>query len=166
MRIALALVLFGSTAVAGPKVCESKGEPLIALRRLGERTIPVAYQDMPPPVITGGFVIWPTGGFSSFDEDPDTNKVTNERAGCLEDADFKQVKAALAKATWKFTTAKIKCMAMSVNHTEWTAHDKLVWDDKMCSGQTADAATQKAIDLVHALAAKLAAAPGISAPSK
>jgi hypothetical protein len=158
MKTALALLLLGSTAFAAPKVCENKGQPLVALRHIGAMTVPTTSKDIQPVVITGGFVIWPTGGFRSFDEDPDTNKVTNERAGCLDDADFKAVKAALAKATWKFTTAKIKCMAMSVVHTEWTANDKLVWDDKMCSGKTADAVTQTAIDLVKSLETKATAA--------
>ncbi|MEO8844203.1 MAG: hypothetical protein ABI591_25245 [Kofleriaceae bacterium] len=154
MKTVLALVISGSTAFAAPKVCENKGQPLVALRHLGERKVPVVSNDTPPPAITGGFVIWPSGGYSSFEEDPDTNKVTNERAACLDKDDFKTVKAALAKATWKFTTAKIKCMAMSVKHTEWTANDKLVWDDKMCSGKIADAVTEKAIEIVKALETK------------
>lgn len=157
MKTLLVLLVSGSTAFAAPKVCEKTGQPLVALRHLGERKVPVVSKDTPPPAITGSFVIWPTGGFSSFDEDPDTNKRSNERTGCLDDDELKVVKAALAKATWKFATAKIKCMAMSMIHTEWTANDKLVWDDMMCSGKTADAVTQKAIDLVKALETKVTA---------
>jgi len=152
MKTLFVLALIGSTAYAEPKVCKQTGQPVVALSRLGE-TKPS--KDVASPTITGGFTIWPTGGYRSFEQDPDTNKITNEHTGCLDDADFTQVKAVLAKATWKFTTAKIKCMVMSVNHTEWTANDKLVWDDKMCSGQLADAATQNAIDLVHSLASKV-----------
>jgi hypothetical protein len=151
----LALLLLGSTAFAGPgsKVCKQAGAPLVSLRHV---------DDTPPQASTGAFAIWASGGFSSNEQDPKTHKLTNERSGCLEDADFKELEAALAKATWKFTTARIKCMAMSVKHTEWTVSDKVVWDDKMCSGKTADAATQKAIDLVHSLAAKVTTDRGVS----
>jgi hypothetical protein len=143
----LALALIGSTAYAEPKVCKVTGPPLVSLRQV---------DDTPPEASTGRFAIWSSGGFSSNDQDPKTKKLTNERSGCLDEADFKEVQSALAKATWKFSTAKIKCMVMSVKHTEWTVNDKVVWDDRVCSGKTADAATQKAIDLVHSLATKVA----------
>jgi len=159
MKTLLALALIGSTAYAEPKVCKETGQPVVALSRLGMLK---PSKDVAPPTITGGFTIWATGGYRSFEQDPDTNKITNERTGCLDDADFTQVKAALAEATWKFTTAKHKCMVMSVNHTEWTVNNKVVWDDKVCSGQIADAATQKAIDLVHSLATKVTTDRGVS----
>src|SRR5882757_8461546 len=138
----IGLWLLGSTAYAEPKVCKQTGQPVVALSRLG---MGKPSKDIAPPAITGGFTIWPTGGYRTFEQDPDTHKITSEHAGCLDDADFTQVKAVLAKATWKFTTAKVKCMVMSVNHTEWTVNGKVVWDDKICSGQTPDASTQKAI---------------------
>jgi hypothetical protein len=156
----LALALLGSTAFAGPanKVCKQDGEPLVSLRHLDET---------PPQASTGRFAIWASGGFSSNEQDPKTHKLANERSGCLEEADFKELEAVLAKATWKFTTARIKCMVMSVKHTEWTVSDNVVWDDRMCSGKIADAATQKAIDLVHSLESKVTTDRGVSAtPTK
>jgi len=155
MKTLLALALIGSTAFAGPasKVCKQDGEPVVTLHHV---------DDTPPGGSTGRFAIWASGGFSSNEQDPKTKKLTNERSGCLEEADFKELQGALAKATWKFTTARVKCMVMSVRHTEWTVSDKVVWDDKMCSGKTADAVTQKAIDLVHSLEAKVTADRGVS----
>jgi hypothetical protein len=138
----LALALLGSTAYAEPKVCKQDGAPMVTLRHL---------DDTPPPASTGRFAIWASGGFSSNEQDPKTKKLTNEHSGCLDEGDFKNLQAALKQATWKFTTARIKCMAMSVRHTEWTVDGKVVWDDKMCSGKTTDAPTQKAIDIVKAL---------------
>jgi hypothetical protein len=152
MKTLLALIglwLLGSTAYAEPKVCKQTGRPVVALSRLSD--IKSSKE------VTGGFTIWPTGGYRTFEQDPDSHKITSEHAGCLDEADVTQVKAVLAKATWKFTTAKIKCMVMSVNHTEWTVNDKVVWDDKMCSGKTPDASTQKAIELVKSLETKAVA---------
>lgn len=131
-----------------PKVCKQEGTPLVSLRKL-DNTSEI-----------GAFAIWPSGGFSSYDKAAKTGKLSNERDQCLADADFTAVKDALAKATWKFTQAKIHCRAVSSNHTEWTVKGKVVLDQRACGGDIADAATQQAIDLVQSLETKVTANTG------
>jgi len=164
MKLILASLAFltttstaGTPPTGSPKVCKKEGSPLISLHHLGDPAQLPPSKDSQPAPLTGAFVIWPSGGYTSFDQDLKTGKVSNERNQCLDDADFTAVKDALAKATWKFTQAKIRCMAISFDHTEWTAKDKIVWDDRMCSGDIPDATTKKAIEFVQGLETKLTA---------
>jgi hypothetical protein len=157
MKLLLAcLVVLTATSTAGtvptppgpPKVCNKEGSPLISVRHLDYKSE------------SGAFAIWPSGGFTSYDKDAKTGKLSNEREQCLAEADFTAAKDALAKATWKFTSAKIHCRAVAANHTEWTVKDKVVWDDRTCGGDIPDAATKQAIELVQALETKVTAKTG------
>ena len=91
--------------------------------------------------------IFDSGGWSTADAKPES--------GCVPDADFKQLHADLAKATWKVTKARIDCMAVSAVHTEYAYKGKLVWSARLCSGETLDKDSAAAIDELDKLVDKL-----------
>jgi hypothetical protein len=147
--LVLLLVVSAPALAAEPKVCKPEGKPLIKLQHIDQSVVTITSKDSPPSAVVGAFVIFPNGATTSFDRDPNTNKVSNERSGCLRDEELSALKTALKAATWKTTPVRVHCMAIAARHTEWTTDDKKVWDEKTCASQTPDAATQTLIDLVH-----------------
>jgi len=73
---------------------------------------------------------------------------------------MKKIKAELAAAKWKVTTAKIHCMAMSPLFTVYKAGGKQVFESHVCGGQTLDDDSNKAVQyLEKELAAAFPAKP-------
>ncbi len=73
-----------------------------------------------------------------------------QSAGCL-DAAQRATIATTAKVPWTVTTAQIRCMAVSATTTAISVAGKPVFTEKLCSGQSLDAASQKALEAAHAL---------------
>jgi len=78
-------------------------------------------------------------------------KAQPQTAGCLARPELKQVADALHAAPWKITTAQIHCMAMSPQFTEYRVDGKLVFTQKLCSGQILDDKSRAALDKAIAL---------------
>jgi hypothetical protein len=86
-----------------------------------------------------------TGAWTRDETDPE-GKAQPQTAGCLARPDVKQVTDALHAAPWKITTARIHCMAMSPQFTEYRVDGKLVFTQKLCSGQSLDDKSRAALD--------------------
>jgi len=99
-----------------------------------------------------GFELYASGAYHFYRHDPKA-MASADVTGCITDQELADVKAALAKATWKVTTNEITCDAISNGHTEWTA-GKHTYDAVMCGHESIDATTQKAFNLVAALETK------------
>jgi len=80
-------------------------------------------------------------------------------SGCLGKAELKQLVDGLHAAPWKVTTARVHCMAMSSSFTEYQVDGKLVFTQKLCSGQTLDDKSRAAIDFAAAQVDPAAARP-------
>ena len=64
--------------------------------------------------------------------------------GCFAGADLETVKKDL-EVPWTVTTAKVHCMAYSAAYTEVQVGGKLVYTQRMCNGQSLDAASEAAL---------------------
>lgn len=67
-------------------------------------------------------------------------------SGCLDSGHAKELAAALRGAPWKVTTARIHCMAVSTTFTEYRVEGKLVFTERLCSGQSLDDKSRAALD--------------------
>ena len=83
-------------------------------------------------------------------------------SGCLARQDAKHVASELRSAPWKVTNARVHCMAMSSTFTEFRVDGKLVFTQKLCSGQSLDDKSKAALDAAVAMVEPVA--PG-AAPS-
>jgi len=131
-----------STTANADKTCARTGTPLIAETHKG----------LGIDVGDSGFEVYASGAYHFYRHDPKA-MASADTTGCITDQELADVKAALAKATWKVTTNEITCDAISIGHTEWTA-GKHVYDAVMCGHESIDATTQKAFNLVSALETK------------
>ncbi len=78
---------------------------------------------------------------------------------CLGRAELKQLVDGLHAAPWKVTTARVHCMAVSSTFTEYQVDGKLVFTQKLCSGQTLDDKSRAALDYAAAQVDPAAARP-------
>jgi hypothetical protein len=90
-------------------------------------------------------------GAWTHDEADAEGKASPQVTGCLAKADVKPVADALHAAPWKVTTARVHCMAISSSYTEYRVDGKLVFTQKLCSGQILDDKSQAALDKANAL---------------
>jgi hypothetical protein len=91
-----------------------------------------------------------TGAWTRAEVDAE-GKAQPQSSGCLARPEVKQVTDALHAAPWKITTAQIHCMAMSPQFTEYRVDGKLVFTQKLCSGQILDDKSRVALDQAIAL---------------
>jgi hypothetical protein len=137
-KLAIICALAATAAADAPaKTCDAKGAVLVEVDRIkagnpGDKQVTTIFE---------------SGGWSAADAKPPT--------GCVPDADFKQLRDDLAKATWKVTKAKIHCMAVSAVHTEYKYKGNVVWSARLCSGEELDKDSAAAIDELDKLVDKL-----------
>ncbi|HEY0252954.1 MAG TPA: hypothetical protein VGC41_15570 [Kofleriaceae bacterium] len=96
-----------------------------------------------------GFTIYEGGAYKLYSHDPKAQR-SKDVQGCLADKELADVKAALAKATWKTTRLAAQCKARSTLHTVWVA-GKNTYDAVTCPDAALDEATQKLFTLVDGL---------------
>lgn len=150
MKLALAmLVLSTATAAADPVPakklgCSSTGAPVVEVKLVQLGSEPAGHVTK----------IYRGDGWRAQDIDK-AGKVSDDKQGCADAADVRDLEAKLAKAKWKITTARNHCMAMATTSTEYRVKGKVVWTERMCSGQTLDQDSAAAIDAVKAIVAKL-----------
>ena len=140
-KLTLLTLLACSAAVADPKPsapsqpmpqsCPPEGPILAQVDRIKAGT----------PAQKQTTILYENGAWGSTDTRPDVKPAS----GCVPDADLSPLRTLLAKATWKVTTAKIHCMAVSPIHTEYKVKDKLVWSARLCSGESLDKDSEAAI---------------------
>jgi hypothetical protein len=126
-----------------PACAEAKGPALVAVDRIKQGA-----QGSPDQKQTA--TIFDNGAWSMTD----TTGGAPE-SGCVPDDDLARLRDELAKASWQIQHAKFRCMMVSLVHTEYSVHGKLVWTEKVCSGETLDKASAAAIADVDAVVQKL-----------
>jgi hypothetical protein len=135
MKTILLLVLFATAAHAEPAAkCEAKGTPIFEIYR----------EDSQAPKALRAAKLYDSGAWK-FEETDTDGKKTKTDAGCLAADAMKTIKAALADAKWKVTTAAIHCNAISPKFTVYKAHDTAVFEAHVCGGKSLDDASQKAV---------------------
>ncbi len=128
-------------APATPADCKPTGRALFEIRHRVEPGAKLA---------TSAVKLYATGAWTHDEADAE-GKAQPQTAGCLARPDVKQVADALHAAPWKITTARIHCMAMSPQFTEYWVDGKLVFTQKLCSGQSLDDKSRAALDKAIAL---------------
>ena len=101
-----------------------------------------------------------TGAWTHDETDAD-GKPQPQTSGCLARPEVKQLASLLHSAPWKVTTARIHCMAMSSSYTEYQVDGKLVFTQKLCSGQSLDDKSRAALDKAVAQVEP----PGVAKPA-
>jgi hypothetical protein len=95
--------------------------------------------------------LYENGAFAA-DEVDATGKPTRHVTGaCVAAQDLADAKAAVQTATWKVTTARVKCMAMSMNLTTYLVDGKPVYTEQLCSGKTLDPDSAAALTKLKAI---------------
>ena len=89
--------------------------------------------------------VFGTGAWTRQNTDAD-GKASPQTAGCLDKAYAKDLAHSLRSVPWKVTTAQIHCMAVSPQFTEYRVDGKLVFTQKLCSGQNLDDKSRAALD--------------------
>ena len=150
MKLALAVLLVAATASADP------AEPMkkVMCRSEGPTVVEVKLVKLDAGDAGHLTKIFEGNGWSAADVDK-AGKAEKEEHGCLGPSEVRELQGKLDRAKWKITTARNHCMAMATTSTEYSVKGKVVWTEKMCSGQTLDKDSQAAIDAVKAVVAKL-----------
>jgi len=94
---------------------------------------------------TSAIKLFANGAWTRDESDADGTALP-QAAGCLAKADVKQLTDSLRGAPWKVTTARIRCMAVSATFTEYHLDGKVVFTQRLCSGQSLDAKSSAALD--------------------
>lgn len=128
-------------APATPADCKPTGRALFEIDHKVESGAKLA---------TSAVKLYASGAWSHADVDAE-GKAQPLTTGCLAKPEVKQVADALHAAPWKITTARIHCMAISPQFTEYRVNGKLVFTQKLCSGQTLDDKSRAALDKAIAL---------------
>jgi hypothetical protein len=89
--------------------------------------------------------VFGNGAWTRQDVDAE-GKAAAPTAGCLDKAYAKDLASSLHAAPWKVTTAQVHCMAMSPQFIEYQVDGKLVFTQKLCSGQNLDDKSRAALD--------------------
>jgi hypothetical protein len=129
------------SAPAAPAACKPTGT---AVFQIDHKVEPGA------KLATSAVKLYPTGAWTHDQTDAE-GKAQPQASGCLARPDVKQVVDALHAAPWKITTARVHCMAMSSQFTEYRVDGKLVFTQKLCSGQNLDDKSRAALDKAIAL---------------
>jgi hypothetical protein len=94
---------------------------------------------------TSSIKVYATGAWSRDDTDADGQAMA-PTSGCLAKAEVKKLSDSLRGVPWKITTAKIRCMAISPQFTEYHVDGRAVYTQRLCSGQNLDDKSRAALD--------------------
>lgn len=139
----------------GGDACKPSGR---AVFEIDHKVVPGA------KLATSTVKLFGNGAWTRVETDADGHALA-PTAGCLGKQDARRIATELRGAPWKVTTARIHCMAVSSTFTEYQVDGKLVFTQKLCSGQSLDGKSRAALDA--AVARVEPGAPGTStAPPK
>jgi hypothetical protein len=99
---------------------------------------------------TSAVKVYASGAWTRNETDGD-GKPAAQRTGCLAKPELQQLQHTLSGATWKVTTAAIRCMAMSAEFTVYQVSGKTVFTRRLCSGQSLDDNSRTKLDAAIAL---------------
>lgn len=160
MKLLAALALAcGSSAsaapIATPKPPEPKpavpGTPPAACKPVGNVVFEIDHRAVPDAKLaTSAVKLFGNGAWTRVETSAE-GQAQPATSGCLGKQDVKHVASELRSAPWKVTTAKIHCMAMSSTYTEFRVDGKLVFTQKLCSGQSLDDKSKAALDAAIAM---------------
>jgi len=117
-----------------PKGCVARGTPMFEIDHKADKGAKLA---------TSAFKIFASGAWT-FESADAEGKAGEPKRGCFAGDDLTKIKEDV-KVEWKVTTAKFHCMAYSSAFTEYSVDGKLVYTARVCSGQSLDEASQKAL---------------------
>jgi len=169
MKLALPLLALlplacASSASAAPET-PPKPAPVAPVASDGCRaTGPVLFEidqrvDPGAQLATSAVKVYATGAWTR-DEADGAGKALVQRTGCLAKSDLKQLDATLHGASWKVTTARMHCMALSPQFKVYQVDGKPVFTQRLCSGQSLDDKSRAKLDAAIAqVDAELAKAP-------
>lgn len=148
--LALLMLACAATASAAPDTPAGPARKGDACRPGGKVVFEIDHRVEPGAKLATATVKLYGGGAWTRDETDADGKAAPQTSGCLAKQDAKHVASELRSAPWKVTTARIHCMAMSSTFTEFRVDGKLVFTQKLCSGQSLDDKSRSVLD--HAVA--------------
>jgi hypothetical protein len=138
-------------APATPAAPAAPAAPADACKASGAVVFQIDHKVEPgAKLATSAVKLYASGAWTHAEVDAE-GKAQPQTTSCLARPDVKQVTDALHAAPWKTTTARIHCMAMSPQFTEYRVDGKLVFTQKLCSGQNLDDKSRAALDKAIAL---------------
>jgi hypothetical protein len=105
--------------------------------------------------------LYTSGAWTTKPSDP---KAT-AKLGCLDKDVMEKIRTDLKSSPWKISHARMHCMAFSASHVIYSWNGKQLIDSRLCSPDTLDDKSQKALDDIVKLLAP-AAPPEPSAGDK
>jgi len=112
----------------------------------GNVVFEIAHRAMPGAKLATSTVKLFGGGAWTRAETSADGQALAPTTGCLGKQEARHIASELRSVPWKVTTAKIHCMAMSATFTEYQVDGKLVFTQKLCSGQSLDDKSRAALD--------------------
>jgi hypothetical protein len=148
----------GPAAPAPPPAPSGAPVPAASCTRSGDVVFEQA-QVSEQGVTPAGVPLWTTtvyagGGWTRVDVDAQ-GKITRTMNGCVSPADVKTIRDDLARARWTITHADAACAAISATYVAYSSHGKHLWDQHICGIDTLDPVSQKALDEIGAIIARV-----------
>jgi len=158
--LALLPLACASSAVAAPEAPAKPAAHADSCSPTGAVLFEIDHRVTPgAKLATSTLKVFASGAWTRDEADAE-GKAAARRTGCIARPDLKQLETTLAGAPWKVTTARMRCMAISAEFTEYQVHGKLVYTLRLCSGQTLDEASRAKLDAAIATVdGELAKAP-------
>lgn len=97
------------------------------------------------------------GGRWTFVSHTADGKLGPASSGCLSSTQMHDIRADLARATWKVHHADATCAALSAGYERYATRGKVVWTQKMCQLEILDEASAKALADIEAILNKVSA---------
>lgn len=142
---AAVLLACASSAAAGPDSPKSP-PPGDACRPTGKVLFAIDHKVIPGTQgETSTIKVFGNGAWTREAVDA-SGKPEPATSGCLDKAYAKELASSLHGVPWKVTTARFRCMAISPTFTEYRVDGKLVYTEKLCSGQSLDDKSRAALD--------------------
>jgi hypothetical protein len=151
-----AIKLLAITLALGPACATAAADPADtgprqaaradACKPTGKVVFEIAHKIEPGAKLSTSTVkLYATGAWTRDEVDAD-GKAQPQAGGCVAKPDYQPLADALHAAPWKITTAKVHCMAMSSNFTEFHVDGRRVFTQKLCSGQALDDKSRAALE--------------------
>ena len=157
--LALLPLACASSAAADPATPGKPAPAADSCHPTGPVVFEIDHRADPAAKLTTSAVKVFAGGAWTRSETDGEGKAAAPRTGCIAKPELKQLEATLSGAPWKVTTARIRCMAISAEFTEYQVHGKLVYTQRLCSGQTLDDVSRAKLDAAIAKVDELAKTP-------
>jgi hypothetical protein len=146
LSLAPVALLACASAAASPEPAAGPASPAAACRPAGAVLFEIDHRvDPGAHLATSSTKVFGNGAWTHEETDAD-GKAAPQRAGCFDKPELKQLETTLAGATWKVTTNRIRCMAMSPAYTVYLVRGKQVFTQKLCSGASLDANSRAKLD--------------------